>query len=142
MRQDSDATAQCRGGSPLRSDRRSLVQNAKRVVKTSALSASLGLTLAWPLLDGFENRYRTRQTEAATEAARLRVQLLEESIRLQARRVWADVQSTAEEIRGVRESVELAREAHMIAEVRYRSGLSTQIEVLDADVALNRARLG
>ncbi|MBD3334022.1 MAG: hypothetical protein GF355_00735, partial [Candidatus Eisenbacteria bacterium] len=109
--------------------------------KESAQSATLGLSLVWPLLDGFENRYRTRQADAAVETARLTVQQLEESIRLEARRVWADVISTAEEIRAVEESVELAHEAYAIAEVRFRSGLSTQIEVLDAELALHRMRL-
>ena len=107
----------------------------------TAQSAAVGLSFTWPILDGFENRNRTRQAKAGAEKARLAVEQLEESIRLQVRSAWADVRSLEEELDGVNETVRLAEEAYKIAEVRFRSGLSTQLEVLDADLALTRARL-
>ncbi len=109
--------------------------------KETAQSAAVGLTLTWPIVDGWENRARTRQAAAQAEIARLNLRQLEEGIRLQTRSAWADVRSIAEEIQGVEESVRLAREAYRIAEVRYDSGLSTQLELLDAELALTQARV-
>lgn len=109
--------------------------------KETAQSAAVGLTLTWPLVDGWENRARTHQARAAAAKARITAHQLEESMRLEARSRWADLRATEEEIPAVEQAVSLAREAYAIARVRYASGLSTQLEVLDADLALTRARL-
>lgn len=107
----------------------------------TAQSAAVGLTLTWPIVDGWENRARTHQARAAAAKARITVHQLEESVRLEARSRWADLRATEEEIPAVEQAVTLAREAYAIARVRYSSGLSTQLEVLDADLALTQAKL-
>jgi outer membrane protein TolC len=109
--------------------------------RETAQSAALGFTLTWPILDGLENRNRTRQAEAELERAKLRARQLEEEIRLEARTLWTTIRALEEELLGVEESVLLATEALDIAETRFRRGLSTQIEVLDADLALTQSRL-
>lgn len=107
----------------------------------TAQSAAVGLTVTWPIVDGWQNRALTHQARASAEKARITVHQLEESIRLEARSKWADLRATEEEIPAVRQSVRLAEQAYSIAEVRYSSGLSTQLEVLDADLALTQARI-
>ncbi len=109
--------------------------------KETAQSAAVGLTLTWPIVDGWQNRALTHQARASAEKARITVHQLEESIRLEARSRWADLRAAEEEIPAVRQGVKLAEEAYAIAQVRYSSGLSTQLEVLDADLALTQARL-
>jgi outer membrane protein len=104
--------------------------------KEQAQSASVGLTFAWPLLDGFRNKNETRIAEAAMERARLRVTQAEDVIRLEVRSNWADVSSIALEIDGAQQAVDVAREAYAIAQVRYQTGVSTLVELLDAEVAL------
>jgi outer membrane protein TolC len=107
----------------------------------SAQSAALGLTVTWPILDGWDNRARTRQAESRAVQAELGASSLERAVRVEARAAWADVRSIAEELEGTRESILLAREALSIAETRYDNGLSTQLELLDADLALYQAEL-
>jgi len=104
--------------------------------REQAKSAAVGLTFAWPLLDGFRNKYETRAAEAAMERARLQVSQVEDLIRLEVRSNWADVNSIADEIEGARQAVDVAREAYAIAQVRYQTGLSTLVELLDVEVAL------
>ena len=106
----------------------------------SAESAAIGLALSWPLWDGYENRSRAHQAQARAEKARLGLRQLEEQVRLEARTAWANVRSIEEELTGLKESVRLAEETHAIAEVRYESGLSILIEVLETDLALTSAR--
>jgi len=104
--------------------------------RESASSASIGLTLAWPLFDGLRNRNETRAARANAEAARLRVQQVEQIVRLEVRTRWAEVQSVAEELVGAQEALDLARRAYAIAQVRYHTGTSTLVELLDAELAL------
>jgi outer membrane protein TolC len=107
----------------------------------SAASASVGLALTWPLLDGFRNKYRTREAGATARRASLEVRRMEDVVTLEARTAWLDLNSIAEEIDGARHTVELARRAHDIARVRYEKGLSTLLEYLDAELALLESEL-
>jgi outer membrane protein TolC len=109
--------------------------------RESASSASIGLTLAWPIFDALRNRSETRAARAEAEAARLRVVQVEEMVRLEVRSHWAEVQSIAEEFVGAQEAHDLARRAYAIAQVRYHTGMSTLIELLDAELALIEAAL-
>lgn len=109
--------------------------------RESAKSASIGLTLAWPLLDGFRNRNQTRQAEAGLRIARLRVKQAEDLVTLEVRSNWSDVQSIAEEITAAEQAVDVARQAHEIAQVRYDTGLSTLLEYLDAELAFIQSTL-
>jgi outer membrane protein TolC len=109
--------------------------------RESAASASVGLTLSWPIFDGLRNRYQTRAAEAVAAKARLQVRFVEDAVRLEVRSRWSDVESIAEEIDAARETVDLASQAYDIARARYRSGLSTLVELQDAELALVQARV-
>lgn len=110
--------------------------------RESASSAALGLSFAWPLLDGFRNRHQSRAAEAAAEKAQLQVTLIEDAVRLEVRSRIGDVESIAEEIDAAEETVSLARRAWEIAQTRYQTGLSTLIELQDAELAYIQARVG
>jgi outer membrane protein TolC len=109
--------------------------------RESAESASLGLTFAWPLLDGFRNRSLTKQARAGLKLARLAVKQAEDMVKLEVRSNWSDALSIAEEITAAERTVEVAQEAYEIAQVRYDTGLSTLIEFLDAELALIQSTL-
>lgn len=107
----------------------------------SASSAGVGLTFAWPLIDGFRNKNETRTARALAERARLQVKQAEDVVRLEVRSGYSDVQSIAEEIEGAEHAVSVAREAYQIAQVRYDKGMSTLIELLDSELAMIEATL-
>ncbi len=110
--------------------------------RESASSAQVGLSLTWPLLDGFRNRSETRIARAMAEGTRLQVRLLEDAVHLEVRARFADVTSIAEEIQSAEEAVSLARQAYAIARVRYEKGLSTLVELQDAELALIQSQFG
>ena len=110
--------------------------------RESATSAQVGLTFSWSILDGWRNRYQTRTVGAMAAKARLQVRLVEDAVRLEVRSRWSDVHSIAQEIEAARETVALAEDAFEIAETRYASGLSTLVELHDAELALIEARVG
>lgn len=109
--------------------------------RETATSASIGLTLAWPIFDGLRNRSETRAARANAEASRLRVRQVEQIVRLEVRSGWAEVQAVAEENVAAGEALALARRAYEIAQVRYHTGMSTLVELLDAELALIESAL-
>jgi outer membrane protein len=100
-----------------------------------ASSAALGLSMSWPLLDGFRNKNQTRQARAVSARTRLEVRQMEDLVRLEVRSGYADVESIAEEISGAEQALALAKEAYEIARVRYETGVSTLVEYQDAELA-------
>ena len=56
------------------------------------------------------------------------------------RQDYLNILSAREQIRATEAAVEQAEEAYKIATVRYRSGVGINLDVLDAQLALNKAR--
>jgi outer membrane protein TolC len=109
--------------------------------KESASSAGVGLTFAWPIFDGFRNRNETRVARAQAHAAKLQENRVADFVRLDVRTSYSEVQTITQEIVGAERAVEVAREAYRIAQVRYGTGASRLIELLDAELALIEAAL-
>jgi outer membrane protein TolC len=107
----------------------------------SASSGGVGLTLAWPVFDGWRTSGETRAARARARGASLEEQRVTDIVHLQVRSSYSEVQSIALEIVGAERAVEVAREAYRIAQVRYDTGASRLIELLDAEIALIQAAL-
>ena len=65
---------------------------------------------------------------------------LEESIKLEVRDSLLKIASAEELVKLQSEAVRFAEEGERLAQSRYRAGNGTQLEVLDAQLALNAAR--
>jgi outer membrane protein TolC len=107
----------------------------------SAESAAVGLSLVWPFMDGWRTKNQGRVAKAMAEKASLQVRQVADFVQLEVRTNWNEVESTAQEIVGAEQAVEVAREAYKIAQVRYDKGLSIIVELLDAELALIEAAL-
>jgi outer membrane protein TolC len=68
-------------------------------------------------------------------------ELLRQSLLLQANSLQLQIKSAEQRILGQQKNVEQATRAYEIANIRYKSGLGSQIEISDSDVALRQARL-
>jgi len=107
----------------------------------SAESAAVGLSLVWPFMDGWRTKNQGRVAKAMAEKASLQVRQVADFVQLEVRSNWNEVESTSQEIVGAEQAVEVAREAYKIAQVRYDKGISTIVELLDAELALIEAAL-
>lgn len=107
----------------------------------SAGSAAIGLSLSWPFMDGFRTKNQARVAKAMAEKASLQVRQVADFVSLEVRSNWNDVESIAQEIIGAEQAVAVAKEAYKIGQVRYNRGLSTIVELLDAELALIEAAL-
>ncbi len=103
---------------------------------------NLNLVLSIPLFDGWATRARVAQRRSQVRQIELSVQGLEAGVDLEVRKVFWDVEASKERIYAQEKNIEEAEEALSIAEVRYKSGAITNLEVLDAQLTVTRARLG
>ncbi len=103
---------------------------------------NLNLVLSIPFFDGWANRARVAQRRSQIKQIDLSLQQLEDGIELEIKKVFWNLEAAEERISAQEKNIEQAKEALSIAEVRYQSGAITNLEVLDAQLALTKARLG
>jgi outer membrane protein len=105
-----------------------------------AVSASAGLAMSIPLFDGFRTRGRVAQARAGLKHSEYQLEQARKGIRLEVSKAVRDLASLRKEYESQVATVDLAEEAYRIAETRFRSGLSTQLELTDAETALEYAK--
>lgn len=107
----------------------------------STNSNSIGLTLTVPIFSGFDTTYRVRSAQARVDAAEAQ----RENISLQvALDVWTAYQNLTTASQTIRTSADLLASAEQSARValgRYKAGVGTILDVLNAQSALAAARL-
>lgn len=96
--------------------------------------------LSWSLWDGGATQVSVKKADAAVKTAQETLLQAREKIELEVRQDYLNVLSYKEQIRAAEASVAQAEEAYKIATVRYSSGVGINLDVLDAELALNTAR--
>ncbi|MHC4436836.1 MAG: TolC family protein, partial [Planctomycetota bacterium] len=99
-----------------------------------------GITASLPIFDGF-----LREGEIVAQKARLKqgqIDLIdtEETALFELTRAQLGIENTAEFIESQRLNLTRAEEGLRLAEVGYREGMNTQVEIIDAQSALTTAR--
>ncbi|MBE0478471.1 TolC family protein [Candidatus Aerophobetes bacterium] len=105
-------------------------------------SWNASLVLSFPLFDGGKNRAFVEQRESQVRQIALAISQLQDAIKLEVKKAFLDMQTAKESLFAQEQNIQQAEEALSIAEARYKIGTITQIEVLDAQLALTRAKLG
>ena len=106
-----------------------------------AKSFNLGLQLSFPLFDGFRTSARTEEASIDHQKVRYTRLKTEEGLRLQIQATELKMKEAKERIAAQEKTVAQAEKAVKIAQTRYKSGVGTQLELLDAQVALTRTRV-
>ncbi len=101
---------------------------------------TVALAVSVPMFDGLRTKGRIRQSRAQYEQAILYESQTEDLVRLEVEQAVSRLAETRELVRSQRASVEQAQKGLDIADIRYQNGVGTQLEVLDSQVALNRAK--
>lgn len=96
--------------------------------------------LSWSLWDGGATQASVKKADAAVKTAQETLLQAREKIELEVRQDYLNILSYKEQIRAAEASVAQAEEAYKIATVRYSSGVGINLDVLDAELALNTAR--
>jgi outer membrane protein TolC len=123
--------------------------NAGYEVRSSRLSDDLsdtvngwffGFSGRWDLFDGLETYGRTKQARARLASAKINYDDSVQQVELEVQQAYAQLQQARETIQSQQKNVEQALEALRLANERLAAGAGTQLDVLDARVALTRAR--
>jgi outer membrane protein TolC len=88
-----------------------------------------GASVTWPILTGGRQRADETIARAQADAERARYELAEETAERDARSAWAEVEAAQSTWEATFNTVALARRSYEIAEIRFRSGVSTQLEL-------------
>ncbi len=102
--------------------------------------ALVGAQLSWPIFDGFLTQGRVHEAvalrgkagEAKAETTRI--------VELQVRTAWSDLRTARAVLDAQVKNVDKAVRALELADIRYKEGAGTQIDVLNAQTALTEAR--
>jgi outer membrane protein len=96
--------------------------------------------LSFPLFDGGITRARVAQAQEDLQIAELNLQQVKESIALEVRTAYLNLQDAAKRLEVARKGLGQATEALRLARVRYEAGVSLQLEISDAELAYTQAQ--
>lgn len=102
---------------------------------------SAALSISLPIFDGFRTRGEIDKARADLKTAELQEDQLREALSLQVAGALAEYRAARSQIQARRETVAMAERALELADVRFASGMATQLEVSDAALLLDQARV-
>jgi outer membrane protein TolC len=102
--------------------------------------AQIGIVASIDLFDSGRTSHKKAQAARGLEKARIAKKLLFRGIRLAVEKSYHDARAALESIDVAQKSLDTAGEALDAARTRYRVGLSTSLERLDAEVSMTRAK--
>lgn len=103
-------------------------------------TATAGLAFSVPLFDGNRQSGQVQQARAARNREQYRLRQLREDVRLEVQQAHQAMEAARQRIEATGSTVERAERALEIAQTRFRNGLSTQVELNDAELAVTQAR--
>lgn len=104
-----------------------------------AYGRNVGVRISVPLFQGFRRTSRVEQKRAALQQAETQTRLGQDQARVQVRNLAEQVEEALERARGQKLAVQQAQRGFEIASAQYREGLSSQLELTDAEVALRQS---
>jgi len=102
---------------------------------------SAALSISLPVFDGFRTRGQIDQAQADLRVAEVQEAQLREALDLQLAAALGEYHAAQSQILARRETRAMAERALELADVRFASGMSTQLEVSDAALLLDQARV-
>lgn len=105
------------------------------------LSYDLGLQLQVPIFDGLRTSARVEQAEIDHQKMMYQIEKVKDGITTEARQAVLQMREANQRVSALVRNVEQAEKANKIAVVRYGSGIGTQLELFDAQVAREMAQM-
>jgi outer membrane protein len=105
-----------------------------------ANSFNFGLKLSFPLFDGFKASARTEEAIIDHQKIVTTRQKAEEGLRLRIQSFELRMADAKKRIEGQEKSLGQAQKAVQIAQTRFKSGVGTQLELMDTQVAMTRTQ--
>lgn len=97
------------------------------------------VTVSMPIYDGGKTRAAVEQAQSEKNSIKLGYEQTVLGVKLDVQQAYLGLNESRERVGTAEKALEQARESMRLAEVRYKAGVSTQIEVFDAQTALTQA---
>lgn len=102
--------------------------------------AQVGVRANWNIFDNNVTKAQVKQAESELYKAQENAQYVRENIQLEVHQAYLSLLAAEKNIKTTSVAVNQATEDYQIAQVRYSAGVGTNIDVMDASVALTTAR--
>lgn len=102
---------------------------------------ALGVGVSVPLFTGGRDKKQTQIAQSAVRQNELAIESLNNQYSRDIRQAFVDVQTNRERLRTTEEQIAIAREALRVTQSRYTNGITTNIELLNANTNLQRVEL-
>lgn len=102
---------------------------------------NVGLALSWPLFQGFRRKAELDAAQAQVRQAELQEAQLHEGVRLEYDRALRELERARLQTEAAGRTVSQAQRVYELTELRFGQGVATQLDVSDARLALQQARL-
>jgi outer membrane protein len=110
------------------------------LLNTNYNSWSLLLNGSWTLFDGFSTASKIKEAGADLAAIEANEDLTRNSIILEVKDACLNLNSAVNSISSAKKAVESADENYSISREKYKSGIGSNLEMIDAQTALTEAR--
>ncbi len=101
---------------------------------------SIGLTLSVPIFDGGQRESRISETRSRVRQESIRMKDVSDQVTLEVRNALLTLQSSTQQVGVAARGMELALKELTFAKDRFAAGLTTNIEVTNAQTSVARAR--
>lgn len=101
---------------------------------------TVGVGVQIPIFSGFQRQAAVAQAQVELDQARYRLQQLREAVQLQLEQALGEKRRARSLIAARQRTVEQAEEVYRLTTLQYEEGVSTQLEVAEARLALLQAR--
>lgn len=96
---------------------------------------------SWTLFDGLGIQNRIREAAANLDAQKATEDQVKNGILLEVRDAYFNLKNSVETITSTKKAVDSAEENYKVSELRYKAGVGTTLEEIDAQVTLTQARV-
>lgn len=104
-------------------------------------NAALSLAIQIPIFDGFSKKYKAVQSENNLKKVRQSYDLLKSSIDLQRNQSSISLKNALESLREQKSNLELADEISRVSRVKYKQGVGSSLEVLNAEASIKESQV-
>ena len=103
-------------------------------------SSAINLQVQIPVFDGFQKKYAAQQKKVALAKAKLGGDLLKNSIDLQVKQAEISIKNNLQTLRTQKRNLDLAQEILRVTKIKYKAGVGSNIEVLNAENSSREAQ--
>ncbi|MBG9378451.1 TolC family protein [Panacibacter sp. DH6] len=112
-----------------------------KLYNTAAPNSYAGLTVAFPIFQGFKRTANIRQAELQVNRVDWDIISLQKSINAEYAQALAAYKANFENYKALKENVDLAQEVYDVIQLQYKAGVKTYLEVITSETDLRTARI-